>query len=300
MPQFLLSGLAIGAIYGLIGMALAISFYVTRVINFAQGQMMMLAIMVTAALAASGMPAWAAIIAGLVCACALDVLSYLIAVRPILAFDRASFGWLVSTLGFAVLVENAAAWWWGPTSRAFPPILNATSVHVAGGVLTLQQVLAIVVALAAAFGFELVRRMTLLGKLGVAIATDPEMASAIGANTRLVAMVAFAISGLFAGAAGVLIGPSTFANPYLGNTYGTDGFIAMMIGGGTEKPVAAMFGGLLLGVLSEGANATINSQASDWFPFLVLVAILVVSPRGLFSVAPPFRRLSRRAAAPAA
>jgi branched-chain amino acid transport system permease protein len=69
--QFLLSGVAIGAIYGLIGMALAITFYVTRIINFAQGQMMMATIMVTAELSASGYPTWLAAMAGLATACLL-------------------------------------------------------------------------------------------------------------------------------------------------------------------------------------------------------------------------------------
>jgi branched-chain amino acid transport system permease protein len=281
--QFVLSGLAIGAIYGLMGMALAISFYVTRVINFGQGQMLMIAVMIVSTLAASGIPTWIAVVVGLAASCAVAVLSYLLAVKPILAFDRFSFGWLVSTLGFAVAVENAAAYYWGPTSQAFPPILNQISVHIGDSVLTAQQILAIGSALALTVAFEFIRKHTLFGKLGMAIAADPEMASAIGANTTAVAVIAFAISGLFAGIAGVLIGPSTFANPYLGGTFGTYGFIAMMIGGGTEKPTAAMFGGLLLGVLAEGANAMINAQASDWFPFLVLVVILVVSPRGLFS-----------------
>jgi len=289
--QLLLSGLAIGSIYGLIGMALAISFYVTRVINFAQGQMMMIAIMIVSALTAAGCSPWLAVVAGLLSACAVAILSYVLAVRPILAFDRFSFGWLVSTLGFAVVVENAAAYVWGPTSRAFPPILNATSVHISTAVLTEQQLLAIATAAVLTAGFEVVRKRTLFGKLGMAIAADPEMASAIGANTTAVAIVAFSISGLFSGVAGVLIGPSTFANPYLGDTFGTYGFIAMMIGGGTEKPAAAMFGGLLLGVMSEGANTLINSQASDWFPFVVLVVILIVSPRGLFSSGSLLRRL---------
>lgn len=296
MLQFVLSGLAIGAIYGLLGMALAISFYVTRVINFAQGQMMVVAVMIVSTLAAIGVSPWLAVIVGLLASCVVAVLSYLLAVKPILAFDRFSFGWLVSTLGFAVAVENAAAYIWGPTSQAFPPILNGISVHIGDSVLTAQQILAIVVALVLTVGFELVRKRTLFGKLGMAIAADPEMASAIGANTTAVAIIAFAISGLFAGIAGVLIGPSTFANPYLGGTFGTQGFIAMMIGGGTEKPAAAMFGGLLLGVLAEGANATINSQASDWFPFLVLVIILIVSPRGLFSSGSVFLKLRLRPA----
>ncbi len=291
MLQFILSGLAIGSIYGLIGMALAISFYVTRVINFAQGQMMMTAIMITAAIFAGGWSPWLAVVAGLAGACVVAVLSYLIAVRPILAFDRFSFGWLVSTLGFAVAVENAAAFIWGPTSRPFPQILNETSVAFGNAVLTEQQILAIAIAVVFTAAFEIVRRRTLFGKLGMAIAADPEMASAIGANTTTFAIVAFAISGLFAGVAGVLIGPNTFANPYLGSTYGIFGFIAMMIGGGTERPSAAMFGGLLLGILSEGANTLINSQASDWFPFLVLVIILIVTPRGLFSSASPLFRI---------
>ena len=126
MLQFILSGLAIGAIYGLIGMGLAISFYVTRVINFAEGQLMMAAIMITAAIFAAGYSPWLAVFAGLLAACVIAVLSYLIAVKPILAFNRFSFGWLVSTLGFAVVVENAAAYIWGPTSRAFPQMLNGT------------------------------------------------------------------------------------------------------------------------------------------------------------------------------
>ena len=297
MLQFVLSGLAIGSIYGLIGMALAIAFYVTRVINFSQGQSMMAAIMTTAAITSAGYSPWLAALAGLIVSCAIAVLAYLLAVRPILALNRFSFGWLVSTLGFAAVVENAAAYVWGPTSHPFPPMLNDYSFHTSAGVLTAQQLLAIIVALLLAALFEIVRKTTLFGKLGVAIAADPEMASAIGANTTVVAVTAFAIAGLFAGIAGLLIGPSTFANPYLGSTYGTYGFIAMMIGGGTEKPVTAMFGGLLLGVLAEGANAFINSQASDWFPFLVLVVILIVTPRGIFNAA---HLLPRRRTAAAA
>jgi branched-chain amino acid transport system permease protein len=296
--QFLLSGLAIGSVYGLVGMALAITFYVTRIINFAQGQLMMVTVMVTAELSASGWPTWAAASVGLFCSCVLGVLSYLIAVRPILAFNRFSFGWLVSTLGFAVIVENAAAYVWGPTSQAFPTMYHDVSLRVFGAVLTGQQLLAIVTAAVFTLAFELVRRRTLFGKVGMATAADPEMASAIGVNTNLVATVAFATSAFFAGIAGLLIGPSTFANPYLGDTFGTYGFIAMMIGGGTEKPISAMFGGLVLGVCAEGANALINSQASDWFPFVVLAVILVVSPRGLFNAGALFR-LRRPTAAPA-
>ncbi len=293
MLQVVLSGLAIGSIYGLVGMGFAIAFYVTRVINFAEGQLLMVGVMVAAWVARSGVDAWLAVVVGIAAAAGVGALTYLIAVRPVLAFDRFSFAWLVSTLGVALILENGAALIWGPTSRSFPTLLAGTSVHVGSATLTLQEVVTIFVAIALALLFELYRRKTLFGKLGMAIAHDPEMATAIGANTAVVAMAAFALAGAFAGVAGVLIGPITYSNPYLGDSYGISGFVALMIGG-TARPAAAMVGGLLLGVLGQAANQLINTQASDWFPFVVVVVILLVLPEGLLSLVGPLRRLIRR------
>jgi branched-chain amino acid transport system permease protein len=280
--QVILSGLAIGAIYGLVGMGFAIAFYVTRVINFAQGQLLMIAVMVTTAVTSAGLPSVVAIVVGILASCVFGALTYLLAVRPVLAFDRFSFAWLVSTLGAATILESGAAIIWGPTSRGFPLLLHRYTVHLAGATLTVQELLAIVVAVLAVIGFELIRRRTWFGKLGMAIAEDPEMASAIGANTAVVALAAFTAAGLLAGVAGVLVGPITYANPYLGSTYGISGFVALMVGG-TERPAASMVGGLLLGVLSQAANTLINSQASDWFPFLIVVLVLLVNPHDALS-----------------
>jgi branched-chain amino acid transport system permease protein len=292
--QVLFSGLAVGAIYGLVGMGFAIAFYVTRVLNFAEGQLLMVSVMVAAAVARTGVTPAVAVVCGILAAGAVGVATYLIAVRPVLAFDRFSFAWLVSTLGVALILQNLAAIIWGPTSRSFPTLLNGSSVAIGGATLTWQEIATIIVAVALAIVFELVRKRTLFGKVGMAIAADPEMASVVGANTFLFAVIAFAAAGVFAGVAGVMIGPLTYANPYLGDTYGIAGFVALMIGG-TERPVAAMVGGLLLGVLNEGAKHLINTQASDWFPFVVVVVILLLMPEGLFSVAPRIRSLARSA-----
>lgn len=281
--DIILTGLATGAIYGLVGLAFAISFYVTRVLNFAQGQLLMAAMMITASLDAAGLPVVLAIFAGLVVAAVLGAVGYLLAVRPVLVYNRSTFGWLVSTLGFAVVLENGFALIWGPTSRPFPSLLDNIVLDVAGAKITAEQLAAILFAIVVAVAFEVVRRNTLFGKLGIAVASDADMASAVGANPDSIALFAFVISGIVAGSAGILVGPRTFANPYLGDTFGISGFIAMMIGGGTEHPVAAIYGGFLLGILSAFANAVINSQASDWFPFVVLVLVLIVSPEGLFS-----------------
>ena len=155
MLQALLSGLAIGAIYGLVGMGFSIVFYVTRVINFAEGQLLMVAVMVTAWLARSGLGTGPAIVLGILAAGAIGTATYFIAVRPVLAFNRFSFAWLVSTLGVALILENLAALIWGPTSRSFPLLLNGHTVRIGNAVLTLQEALTIVIALVMAVGFEL-------------------------------------------------------------------------------------------------------------------------------------------------
>ena len=237
MLQFFLSGVSIGAIYGLLGLALALSFYVTRVINFAQGQMLTVAIVVAASLSAAGHNPWIGVALGPLAACAIGVISYFVAVRPILKADRFSFGWMVSTLGFGLALENAIAYVVGPRSRAFPPLFNDIGVHIGGALLTGQQLLAIVVAAVVVITLEIVRRRTLFGKVGMATASDPEMAECVGASTMMVAAVTFGISGLLAGIAGVLIAPRTFANPYLGGTFNTFGFVAMMIGGAEIRPL---------------------------------------------------------------
>lgn len=290
MLQNILSGLAIGAIYGLVALGFSVIFYVTRVINFAQGQVVMLGLLLTAVTAGSGWPIVPAIIVGILGSGAMSVLIYFGAVRPVLSADRTSYAWLVSTLGVALLLENGAALVWGTTSRSFPDLLDGTSVSVAAGArITVQEILMIVVAIVLTIVIELVLRRTHFGKLGMATAVDPEMATAVGINTRRVAVGAFLLAGLIAGVAGVLVGPRTFANPYLGETYGIDGFVALMIGG-TDRLAAALVGGFILGVVEQLATAYINTQASGWFPFVVVVAVLIVLPEGLLSSGNPLER----------
>jgi branched-chain amino acid transport system permease protein len=292
MFQTLLSGLAEGSIYGLVALGFGLIFYVTRVINFAQGQILMVGTMVTAVAADSGWPVALAVIMGIVAATLACVLVYAIAVKPVLAFDRFSYAWLVTTLGMALLLENVAAIMWGTTSQPFPNLLNGSSIHIAGAVLTGQELLSIVLVVVLAAAVELARRHTLLGKVGIATAIDPEMAAGVGINPTLVAIGAFLVAGFVTGVAGVLVGPRTFGNPYLGDTYGIDGFVALMIGG-IDWPIAGVVGGLILGVLQEVATNYINTEASSWFPFAVVVAVLLVLPRGLFSIGNPIERLGR-------
>jgi len=291
--QVLLSGIATGAIYGLVAMGFSVTFYVTRVINFAQGQLLTVAIMVAAAAAAAGWPLVIAMLVGIACAMLAGVVVYFLAVHPVLIFSRISYAWLVTTLGVAVALENGMALIWGTESRPFPPLLNGYNIRIGAATVTGEDILAVAVAIISVLAFELLRKRTLFGKLGVAVALDPEMAAAVGGNTTVMAVVAFVIGAFLAGVGGVLAGPTTFGNPYLGDTFGIDGFIALMIAG-TDRPSAAMYGGMILGILEQGSIALINPEAGSWVPFLVVLVILLFMPKGLFSVGNPLERMTRR------
>jgi|ERR1035437_3985511 branched-chain amino acid transport system permease protein len=292
MFQVLLTGLATGAIYGLIAMAYAVVFYVTRVINFATGQLFMACIMITMAVSNAGFSIWWAILAGFATSSVGGVVVYFIAVRPVLRFDRFSFAWLVSTLGVGIILESLAALKWGTSSLPFPNLLNGRDVSILNAKLTWQQIITIVVGIAVVGLFELLRTKTLFGKIGMAISSDPDIASSMGANVTRYTIFAFALGGLLAGIAGVLVGPFSFASPYLGESFGISGFVALMIGG-IERPAASMGGGLILGVLTVLANTYINSQASDWFPFIVVVVVLIISPNGVFMAGSSIKSMMR-------
>lgn len=293
MLQVLLTGLATGAIYGLIAMGYAVVYYVTRVINFATGQLFMASIMVTMALWMHSFPLWLALVAGVATSTVGGVVVYLIAVRPVLKFNRFSFAWLVSTLGVGIILESLAALIWGTSSLPFPNLLNGKDVNILGAALTWQQIVTIIVAIVVVVAFEIFRKNTLFGKLGMAISSDPEIAASIGANVTSYTVLAFALGGLLVGIAGILVGPISFANPYLGESFGISGFVALMIGG-IERPAASMGGGLVLGILTVLANTYINSQASDWFPFVVVVIVLLVTPNGVFMSGGALKSLMKR------
>ncbi|WP_396658323.1 branched-chain amino acid ABC transporter permease [Microbacterium sp.] len=293
MLQILLSGLTIGAIYGLVAMAFAVVFYVTKVVNFATGQLLMVSILITVGLVQAGMPEALAMGLAVAATTMLGVATYYVAVRPVLRYDRLSFAWLVSTLGVAIVLQSIFAIIFGPASQPFPRGWHQFAIRLPGATITAQELAILIVGVLAIVVWELIRRRTLLGKIGMAISTDPEMASAIGADVGAYAVGAFATGGFLAGLAGILVGPITYGNPYLGDTYGIFGFIALMIGG-ISRPAAAMGGGLVLGVLSVAANSYIGAQASDWFPFVLVLLVLLLTPNGIFASGADVRRLLGR------
>lgn len=278
--QLVFTGVTSGAIYGLVATGYALGYSVSGVINFSHGQLLMVAAMVTSGLYASTLPGGLA--AGLAASTAMGALVYLLAIRPVLKKTTGGgFAWLVSTLGVAIILEAVAALIYGTSTRSFPVLLQNSRVSVDGASITWQGIIGIGCVLAVGVGLEVFRRRSLFGKAAMAVAADPEQAAALGINVTRTHLVAFALAGLLAGGAGVLVAPGTFASPYMGEGFGVTGFVALLLGG-ISNPTAAIGGGFILGLLQATASVLIGPSAVDWFPLVVLVAVLLVAPYGVF------------------
>ena len=186
--QTLISGLSDGAIYGLIAMGMSITFYVTRVINFAHGQLLMVAVMV---IAEGTLAHWAlglSILLAFVAAAGIAVLTYLIAVRPVIRRNRFNIIWVASTLGVSIILENGAAYFFGSDTVPVPGPAAKRHLHCWRPDHLLAAGPGVLPGAGPRGRLRNVRKRTTLGKVGMAVAFDPEMASAVGVNTNTIAV----------------------------------------------------------------------------------------------------------------
>lgn len=277
--QIIFTGLATGSVYGLLAMGYSLGYSVSGVINFAHGQILMVSAMVVSGIYATWL--LGGIFLGLLASTVMGVLVYLVAIRPVIRRSTTGFAWLVSTLGLAIVLQAAMAWLFGTDSRKFPQLLQGSHISIKGASITGQGILAIGCITTVGITLELFRRRSLLGKAAMAVATDSTQAEAVGINSSRVHLVAFGLAGLLAGIAGILVGPTAFANPYMGAGYGVKGFVALLLGGITN-PTAAIGGGLILGIFEAISAVVFGPSTVDWFPLVALVLVLLVAPTGVF------------------
>lgn len=272
------SGLALGAVYALVAVGYDLVYLVSRTFNFAHAQL----VMVGAFVAYSGLVLWhlptlvvAVIAAGVVGVVA--AVEYGLAVAPV----RDQHNVLVTTLGASILLQGLVTLKWGSQPRAVPFFGTARAVNFLGGRAYPVELALIAAAITVVGGFVLIGSRTSLGSMLLAVAEDPEAAQLRGINVRWVTAGVFIASGVFAGALGILVGPKTLAASTLGSALAIKGFVALAIGGFGSLP-GSLVGGFLVGLIEAGAARYLGSQYSNPAIFLVLVAILLLRPSGLF------------------
>jgi len=284
LSSILVTGIALGSVYALIGVTYNVMFSASRVMSFTAGQMGMLGGVLGAMfIARLGVPVPLGLLATLAACALLGVATEFIAVRPVLAnLDKHLY--VLSTLAVALLVQQSAALWWSTEPQPFPRLVGAVPFGIDERFWLPPLACALVIG-----GLEWMYRRTLIGRAFLAIAEDGFAARALGLPEVQLRVLSFALAGAIGGLAGFAGGGlllAFFANGALLNFYG---FVPVALGGlGNNR--GAVMGGLLLGLFQQAANFTVGGVFASVAVFSVFIAVLLLAPQGLFG-GPAARRV---------
>ncbi|MCW2643067.1 MAG: inner-rane translocator [Dactylosporangium sp.] len=264
--------------YGLIGVGVSVSYRTTGVINLAQGELVALGAYLAYAFWSAGLPLPLAIgVSAVAVGLFMGVLER-VAWRPL--YRRGTVYPIVSSIGLSVAIQAAISLIWGPAPLVLPSLVSKTPLELWGLRITMAQLAALVIAvLLCVFTVWLLNR-TKVGRGMRTLARDQEVASLFGINASRLFFVAFALSGVLAGAAGGLIGPEQGLNPTMGLSLGLAGFSAAVVGG-LGSAQGALVGGMLIGVVGNLAVLYITPSYKDAVAYALLILVLIARPQGL-------------------
>lgn len=282
--QFLLDGVTHGAMYGLMGMGMALIFGIVGVINLCNGELFMIgAYVMYWALVELGLPPWL----GIPCAMAVLFLLGLAIERCFLAPLRWRFGdkWLtdgwVLTIGLMIVLQNLALIGFGAREYAIASMWPGR-IFLGDVVIAKDRMLVLIGAAAAVSTLALFLRFTFFGRAIRATGEHPEAAQVMGINIRRVYTVTFGIGAALAGAVGALLLSSYPAYPTGGGDIMLKSFVVVIVGG-LCNVWGAMLAGILLGVLETVATVLTSGGWQNALSALLVLVVLVLRPSGLFS-----------------
>ena len=281
--QFLVTGITVGSVYALVALGFTTIYNATGIINFAQGEFVILGglLFYTFRVVAT-LPVVAAILAAVLVVAAVGLLVERLTIRPLMGAPVVTL--IMVTIGVSVVLRGGAKLIWGPDALAVPAFSGDRAVLIAGAALDFQYLWVLGLTLLAVVGVRLFFEHTLAGKAMQACAINAVAARLAGISVARMVQGSFALSAGLAALAGAVISPITFASYDGGTVLGLKGFCGAIIGGLGSGP-GAVAGGLLVGVLEKltiGFLPEGFSGFEDAFAFLLLLLVLFLRPSGLF------------------
>ncbi|MBN8939657.1 MAG: branched-chain amino acid ABC transporter permease [Rhizobiales bacterium] len=296
--QALVSGLAIGGVYALIALSFSITFTTTTSLNFGQGEFVgigafmgvtvlyVIATMAGETVSFDSLPAAtsngftypAAALVVTVLFGVLGILLFVLAVRPFAG--KTGMNWVMSTIGFGIILQSIGLAVWGPAPVNLPSPLGDDVIRIAGAGVRPQEILVLIVALVLMIGLDVLMRRTRVGKGMRAVAANPQAAALMGIDVSSMMIGAFALSAALAGLAGLLAAPIASASLFLGLGIALKAFSGAIVGG-LDNPRGCILGGFVLGLLESGV-ALWNAQWREIVIFVLIILVLAVKPNGLF------------------
>ncbi|HBA86680.1 MAG TPA: branched-chain amino acid ABC transporter permease [Geobacter sp.] len=280
ITQFVISGLATGAIYALIGLSFAIIFNSTGIINFAQGEFVMLGgVMTIFSLNVLHLPLIAAIAVAVAATTVVGVVFERLAIRPLK--NATPLALIIITIGASILIRGVVMLVWGKDTQALPAFSGNDPISVVGATLLPQHLWIFGVTVLVIVGCRLFFHHTISGKAMRACSFNRRAANLVGISVGRMVLFSFVISAAVGSLAGVIIAPLTMTAYDVGVMLGLKGFCAAIMGG-MGSGLGTVLGGLILGTLESLGAGLISSGYKDAIAFFILLLILFIRPQGLF------------------
>ncbi len=289
LVQLLFSGVALGMVYALIAFGYNITFSTSKTLNFSQGDFLMLGAFVSLSILGRKMPPWhwwvLAVMAAAVVGAFLAVILQYVAIKPALR-TGSDVSWILATISLGIVARNVAERVWGTDDYPITSPFGRDPWEFFGGKLNINppEVMIIVAATLVMVAFELFRRKSLLGKAVTAVAADKDAASLMGINVPVVIAFSFMVSCAIAAMGGVFVAPLTFVSSTMGALLGVKAYAVSVIGG-LNSGLGVIAGGLILGLSEQLTARYVSTGYKDTPGFILLIAILLLKPDGLFGKA---------------
>lgn len=276
-----LAGTANGMVYAAVALALVLIWRGTRIVNFAQGGMAMITTFVAYSIVQHGGSYWLALAVAVAAGLLLGAVTERLLIRPV--ENKPPLNAVIVALGLLVFLQAIAGMIFGGTPRSFSPAFDIRGFAVGDRRLLfspadLFTVLAVVTVMAA---LAVLFRRTALGLRMRAAAFAPEVARLLGVRVARTLTIGWALAAAVGALAGVLVAPATFVGPNQFDAVLVFGFTAAVLGG-LDSPAGAVAGGLLLGLALSYLSGYAGSDVVTLGALVVLTAVLMVRPAGLF------------------
>ena len=276
--QYLISGLTLGTIYGMIALGFTLIHNATGIVNFAQGEFVAFGALITIwASATLGLPIPLAVLMAVAGVTLLGAALERAAIRP--ARRASVITLIIITIGASILLRGMAMWLWGPDALPMRHFSSEEPIRIAGASILSQHVWIVAIVLVTMLALWLLGERTQVGKAMRACAVDREAAQLVGIPAPRMVTLSFALSGTLGGLAGAIVCPLAMGQYNMGIMLGLKGFCAAILGG-MGNPLGAVLGGLLLGVL-ESLGAGLRSGFKDAIAFGIMLIVLLAKPTGL-------------------
>ncbi len=282
-PQYLISGLTVGGAYGLTALGFTMIFNTTGIINFAQGEFVMLGGMMSVFLRAGlGFDPVSAVILAVIGTALVGAVMERTAIRPIQGASTLNL--IIATIGASILIRGGAMLLWGKDTYSLPAFSGDAPIEVLGAAVQPQSLWVLGVTLLILALLKGFLSSTIHGKAMLACACDRKAAHLMGISVERMALLSFVLSALVGAVGGAVLAPITMTSYDIGIMLSLKGFAACILGG-MGNPFGAAAGGLVIGVLESFGAGYISSGYKDAFAFIILLLLLFVKPSGLFGKA---------------